>query len=284
MQRISLKKQMKEPIVLALGFFDCVHSGHKSIFDKTVELAKQNNCLAAVFTFDKILRQNLFSFEDRCKLYEDCGLQILIEDKFLNICDLSPLEFINILKKNFDISAIVCGKDYRFGKDAEGDAEFLKDHFKKVYILPLQYFEGEKISTTKIRKLVQAGDFERANKLLTTEYFRGGVVEYGRKEGRNLGARTANIAADPYLIEIGDGVYETKTIIEGVEYPSTTFVGASQTFGVFAKTIETHIKNFNRDVYGTKIEVVFCKKLRENNKFPSVDDLIAQIKRDLGRC
>lgn len=200
---------------------------------------------------------------------------------------MSPEEFVvNILKNKLNIKLAVAGHDYRFGYKGEGDIPLLKEFGKKygfkVVVIPPITCDGEIISSTSIRQSIISGNLETAYKLLGRNYSIIAEVVNGRRVGNTIGFPTANIHPEKFLVLPHNGVYITKTLLNGKLYNSMTNVGYNPTFeDVKQITVETHIMDFNQDIYGKKIEVFFLKKIRDEKKFNNVEELVNQITKDM---
>lgn len=282
------------PIVLCLGWFDSIHKGHKKIINSAKILCEKTNANLAVLTFltDEncmILKkmQQVFEFDERVILLEKQGVNEVICVNFnQEFANKNPVEFLDELCDNRLIAGFVCGKDYKFGKNAEGDINLLINYCKqKKLSFEIIDFEtdetGDKISTNKIKNLLLSGNVKKVNQLLQGEFFVSGEVVQGRKQGRTLGFPTANIILSENKIKFKRGVYSTVTEVDGVLYKSFTNYGSAPTFDFCKDIIETHLLNFSGDLYGKKITVYFKDFIREIIKFESKQQLIEQLQNDL---
>lgn len=282
----------QKPIVIALGFFDCVHIGHRKLIDETINLAKELKADSAVFTFDnreeKFRKNNeIYSFYEREKILESLNVDSVIyatlNEEF---AALDGDSFLNMLFKNFHIVGIVCGTDYRYGKGASCDtsnlAEFAAGFNARVIIENFVTYEGEKVSTTMISDILSYGDLSIANNLLGEPYFVINKVESNFKRGRKFGCPTANVHLDKKL-KIKDGVYATVFEHDGKKYASVTNVGTKPTFNDENFTVETHILNFSSDIYNEEVKISFLKYLRSVKKFSNENELKNQINKDAER-
>ncbi|EGV08662.1 riboflavin kinase-like protein [Parvimonas sp. oral taxon 393 str. F0440] len=180
------------------------------------------------------------------------------------------------------------GKDYRFSKNREGNTDFIKSYMKEkslscTIVDKLNYGDIE-ISSTKIIEYIKSGKIKLANDLLGDNYSIKGKVTHGFQRGRNLGYPTANLEISFNYVMVKEGVYFTKTIVDKKEYFSFSSVGYNPTFDNKKCTIESHIFDFDGDIYGKNIELCFLERLRDNIKFNSVEELIEQLKKDEIRC
>lgn len=201
---------------------------------------------------------------------------------------MQPEDFVkDILVNNFNIKLAMAGFDYTFGYKGRGNADMLKKLGEKynfrVIIIPPIKINDEIISSTLIRKYLAKGDMEKTFFLLGRHYSVTGVVKSGHRIGSRLGFPTANINPEDYLILPASGVYITKTSIDGKLYKSITNIGTAPTIKNEGNkvNIETHILDFNENIYEENIEVFFIKKIRDEKKFNNKEELIQQIKSDI---
>lgn len=279
---------------LALGYFDGVHLGHQAVIKNAVNYAKQNGGKSAVITFKDhpccffhgVCPKYILTREYREKFIADLGVDYLYELDFEKLAGLSAEEYLeNILIKHFSPKSISTGFNHNFGHNKTGDVKFLEEesvkYNYKYFALPPQKYDGEVISSTKIRKLLSDGQIDTANKMLGRNFIIEGTVIKGRQIGRTIGFRTANILYPLELIDIPFGVYSVL-----VDYASQTYQGIAN-FGVrptvngHGALLEVHILDFERDIYGEVLEVKFIKMLRTERKFDSLDSLKQQISRDI---
>jgi len=282
---------------VGLGNFDGLHIGHMALINTLIRESQLNNLSSIVYTFTKhpenILRKKLITpllltEQKKIDLLDEIHLDYLYFDEFNeDFSRLSPEDFVKkILIDKLNIKLAVAGYDYRFGYMGQGDIPFLKELGQKygfrVVVIPAIKCDDEVISSTRIRNCIINGELETAYKLLGRNYSITAEVVSGRRIGNTIGFPTANIHPERFLVLPANGVYITKTLLDGKLYNSMTNVGYNPTFeDVKEKTVETHIIDFNQDIYGKKIEVFFLKKLRDEKKFESVELLKEQISKDM---
>lgn len=285
--------------VLTIGTFDGVHLGHRKIIHALRERAKTINGESVIFTFDphprKVVAPNeanlrlLTTLEEKISLFEQSGIDHLIIYPFTpEFSRLTYEEFVEtVLVGQIHLRFLVVGYDHKFGKNRQGDFEFLKqcaDRFDfKVEKLDVLLMNEASVSSTKIREAIQKGDFETANAFLGYPFVLHGTVVEGQQLGRKIQYPTANIdASDPDKIIPGYGVYAVKVMVQGNSYLGMLNIGSRPTVNHNAdnRTVEVNIFDFNVDIYGAPIEVIFYKKLREEQKFPSLDALKEQLAQD----
>jgi len=285
--------------VLTVGTFDGVHLGHRKIIDRLNDLAKIIDGESVIFTFDphprKVVAPNetnlrlLTTMDEKIDLFEKAGVDHLIIYPFTTeFSRLTYEEFVeNILVGQIHTRSLVVGYDHKFGKNRQGDFDFLKNcasrlgfHIEKLDVLLMN---ESNISSTKIREAIQKGDFETANTFLGYPFAISGTVVEGQKLGRKIQFPTANVAAsDPDKIIPGFGVYAVKVNLAGRIFNGMLNIGSRPTVNNNAdhRSIEVHIFNFESDIYGEHIELVFFKKLREEQKFDSLVELKEQLAED----
>ena len=291
MNIINGTEHYNKSIVLALGFFDCVHIGHVALINETKKMASCMGCESAIYTFANDpnvflnKKEQVYTFDDRKIIFDNLGIDSVICETFSQeFANQSSEEFLNSLLGRFNIAGIVVGKDYSFGKNAEGNAVFLKEFMSersiKVKILPFEKVNSQKVSTSHIKKFVADGNVQVANTLLTQPYFMVGEVVHARHRGTIIGYPTANIVEHDSRLKLGTGIYITKVYIDNKSYLGITNVGPKPTFEEHSSSIETYILDFSKDIYGKTIMVEFYKKIRDVVKFHSVPALCNQMKQD----
>ena len=244
-----------------------------------------NNHTKTTLTKDSNLRL-ITSNNQKISILDSLGVDLVYTMNFSDkVMKLTPEEFaMNIIVNKMKGKLVVVGFNYRFGHKAKGDANYLiklgvKFGFEVIVVEPV-YDNGLIISSTLIRKLLNNGNIEEANKLLNRPYTIEGRVISGKRRGEKMGFPTANLELSyDYLIP-KFGVYMTKTIVDDVEYNSLTNIGTNPTFDNEICSVESHIFDFNKDIYGNKMHIQFLKYLREDKKFNSKEALINQINED----
>ena len=197
---------------------------------------------------------------------------------------LTPEGFIKYLCEKFKVKGIVVGFNYRFGYKNIGNIEMLKELSTKygyeLYVMEPYNYENEVISSTRIRDALLNGNVDKAMKMLNRPYIIKGKVVHGKKLGRTIGFPTANLDYSKEALIPRKGVYYTNVQWQGKIYKGITSVGNNPTVNGDKLTIETYILDFNNDLYGHNIKVYFIKKIRDEKKFNSIDDLVIQLKKD----
>ncbi len=291
---IEDKSSLDESTVVALGNFDGVHIGHKKLLDEAKKRADETGKKLAVITFDDKLTNKknrgshgkIMSFSQKCEVLKNLGADILYVLEFNDeLKNMSREEFTEeILIDKMKASDIFAGFNFRFGRNAEGDVSYLQNRgfpFEVHMIDPVEY-GGQVVSSTLIRGYIREGRIKELNRLLAVPFSIRGEVVRGKGRGKLMGFATANLKCDDKYLPPRFGVYETRTVYKGKEHKSLTNVGENPTFGdIDSFSIETHLLNFDEDIYGENIEVEFVRFMRDEVKFTSVDNLIEQVNKDI---
>lgn len=277
--------------VLALGFFDGVHRGHASILQAACRLAGEKRAESGAVTFERHPRalvrgrapDLITSFSRRCQLIRQAGIQEVFALPFdQEMADTSPEDFAAMLQARFGAVAVVCGENFRFGKNAAGTPDFLREIGLEVQVCKPVYSGKELVSSTRIRNCVREGHVHRAAQLLGRPFFIEGPVVSGYQVGRKLGYPTINIAPMAGGLIPRRGVYVTDVSIGGQAYRGVTNVGTRPTFtDADIISIESHLLTFRGDLYGAEAEVRFLRYLRPERSFESGEALRAQIAADI---
>lgn len=267
--------------VMLLGGFDGMHLGHRKLLEKAKSYGLPVGVMTIVGGKDT---ESVFTFAEREKIFRRLGIDFVFELPFSEIKALSADEFLSLLFDNFSPQAFVCGEDFRFGKGAAGTPAMLKESTRvRVEVETLVEVNGEKVSTTAIKRALAVGEVEKANTLLGEEFFLLGEVVAGRKIGRTLGFPTANIVYPKEKYALKKGVYETRVQLDGAVYKGITNYGARPTFSDEQVCTETYLDGFTGDLYGKTLEVRFVRFLREIRKFDGVERLKEQLQKDIRR-
>ena len=285
--------------VLTIGTFDGVHLGHRKIITRLNDLAREINGESVIFTFDphprKVISANesnlriLTTLDEKIELFEQSGIDHLIIYPFTpEFAQLTYSEFVEqVLVDQIHTKFLVVGYDHKFGKNRQGDFEFLKNCADRLGFriekLDVLLMNESNISSTKIREAIQQGDFETANTFLGYPFLLHGQVVEGQKLGRQIQFPTANIeASDPDKIIPGYGVYVVQVKIAGKLYHGMLNIGSRPTVNNNAdhRSVEVNIFDFDADIYGQHIGVIFLHKLREEQKFASLEALKDQLAQD----
>lgn len=290
-------KEISDYTGVGLGNFDGLHIGHMALINTLIRVSKLSGLKSLVYTFTKhpenILRKKLFTpllttKKKKIELLGETSLDYLYFDEFdEKLSRMQPEEFVKkILVDKLKMKLAVAGLDYRFGYKGQGGIKYLKElakkyDFKVVTIHPIKT-NNEIASSSKIRNYIAKGEMEKVFEMLGRHYSITAEVISGRRVGNTIGFPTANIEPEDYLKLPKRGVYLTKTMLDDKLYCSITNIGFNPTFEKEQKiSVETHIIDFEQDIYGKIIEVFFFAQIRDEKKFDSVEELKIQIKSDM---
>jgi riboflavin kinase / FMN adenylyltransferase len=283
------------PVVLTIGNFDGVHRGHVALLDEVRSVAASTDARTAVLTFNPHPRcvldpphcpPSLTTVAEKQDLLERCGIDRLVVLGFTRaVSGWGAEQFCDLLVEAFDLRALVVGYDFVLGHKRQGDIAFLRDYGERHGISVVQIGEvrsGEgAVSSSRIRELVMVGDVAGAAPLLGRPYFMDARVEHGEEVGRHLGFPTANLAIAPEKCLPEPGVYAVWVRVGDAWHMAATNVGYRPTFGGDRLTVEAFLLDFAGDLYDSDVRAVFVERLREERKYTSIDELVAQIGRDV---
>lgn len=284
---------IEENTAVTVGKFDGIHKGHELLTQKLRE-QKKEGLASCVLTFDvsprirleKDMTKLLITNAEREHIFEAEEMDYLAQCPFADeIMCLEPEEFIRLLVENYHMRYMVCGTDFSFGRMGRGNVIMLRE-LAKTYGFTLEVLEKlqqdhRDISSTYVREEIAAGHIEKGNELLGYEYFVWGKVVHGFHLGSKMGMPTINLIPSEDKLLPKNGVYVTRIEIDHHVYHGVTNVGVKPTVtGENRMGIETHILDFNQDVYEKEVRVVFLKHLRDEIKFENVDALFQQIASD----
>jgi len=280
---------------ITLGNFDGIHRGHQALIGGVVAEARTLGLVSVVLTFEphplKVLAPErapkmLLAHKDKMQLLQALGVDVVvIQDFDLSFAKLSAAEFVGtILVDRLKARKIWVGKDLRFGQGRKGSVADLarwgsERGFAVVTVEPI-LVNGERVSSSRIRELVSDGQVDRVESMLGRYHFLSGRVVGGHRRGRELGFPTANIFTHAEVLPL-DGIYATLFQLRERRLLSVSSIGVNPTFGAGPRTVESFILNFNEDIYGEAVKLSFVKRIRAEQKFNSVDELTAQIHRDV---
>ena len=279
---------------IALGTFDGIHLGHKKVILEAVKTANEKNFKPTVMLFD-VHPQSVIRGITPPKLLTDVKRKELISSlgadtvtfEFGRILDFTREEFFySILIGELNVGAISCGENFRFGKNACGNVDFLKGECEKngilLSVLPIISVNGESVSSTKIRSLIHNGEIEKANLMLGYCFSYSSKVLDGKHLGRKLGIPTINQLIPSELVTPKKGVYASYTLIDGKRLKSITNIGIRPTVeNTLNVNSETHILSFSGNLYGKYPEIELVRFIRDEIKFDSVSQLREQIEKDI---
>ena len=295
---VSLEKlNIQDELFLTIGNFDGVHKGHNDILNNLRSKAKSSNVKTAILSFNphpKVYFNNKKNFlinsrDKKISILQKLKIDYLIDLKFdQNLTKMSFQEFEqSILLEKLNIKKIFLGKDFRYGNQRKGNLDTLKSlcdssniNLEEIELIKDRNSE-EKISSSKIRNLLQNGKIENANSLLIEKFSISGRVIEGDKRGRTIGIPTANLEYPNDIIKIPYGVYSAQIkILDQIHHGIVNF-GMRPTFNKQTSVLEAYIFDFEEDIYGNDIEVVFFSKIRDEQKFNGIKELLKQITLDI---
>lgn len=284
-------KDCANDYVLALGLFDAMHIGHRYLIAKAKKYAREHNYQFLLLTFDdKYFNfihkkdKSIYTLAERKLLMQKLDVNYFAIDCSSEFFRLSDIGFYRYLS-SFSPKAIFIGSDYTFGAKGKWTAQDMLSYYESkdimVNIVDLVSDGNKKISTSHIKTLLSSGEIEKANKLLGTDYFVLGKVVTGKRVGRTMGLPTANLCITSNKFLPKWGVYASLVEVEGKYYKGLTNVGAQPTFANSMPCVETHILDFDKDIYGKEIIVSFKHFLRSSQPFESLEQLKQQILTDI---
>ncbi len=273
---------------VAMGFFDGIHIGHRAVIEGAVKWAREHDAAPAVFTFrlpvdNKMKGRRLLSTEDKHSLIESLGVEYYLTPDFEQIRGMTPEQFVLGIVRDCNAKALFCGENFTFGARAAGNPDMLRRLCEPlgvdVVVLPMAEFEGKPVSSTRIRTALEGGDIPAANAMLGMPYAIHFAVQHGAGLGHTLGVPTINQVYPAGYQMPRNGIYITRTKIDGRWYPSATGLGSRPTVNDDAQkiTCETFIPGFVGDLYGADPMVEFHAYLSPSKKFDTLDELRACI-------
>lgn len=285
--------------VLSIGNFDGQHVGHLALVTSVVERARRLHGTPMVLTFDphpaKVLNpgkhlQFLTTYEEKLDFFKRCGVESLIVLEFTHqLASLTPEQFVfKILKDGLSVRDILVGENFVFGEGRSGNVQDLvrlgvQANFQ-VHPVPHVQVDGDVVSSTRIRQCIQKGNMKTAARLLGRDYSLTGLVVRGEGRGGELGWPTANLRLPSDRVAPPDGVYVTTALVNGEVLKSVSYIGSRPTFAEGDRMLEVHLLDMNRSLYGEVLKVHFVERLRGDEKFPTVAELLRQMEVDANRA
>ncbi|MDX1770436.1 MAG: riboflavin biosynthesis protein RibF [Planococcaceae bacterium] len=282
---------------LAIGFFDGIHLGHQSVILKAKDVAKEKGIKLAVMTFDPhpsivLGKRNeqvfyITPMEQKLRLLESMEVDIVFVVRFTSdFAKLSPQEFIEKFIVDLNVKHVTAGFDFSFGSFGQGSMDTMQELSEgryEVNVVQKKTDETEKISSTRIRQELKSGNMDKARALLGRPYQIPGVVVHGDKRGRQIGFPTANIQAQEGSFIPANGVYAVKMLVQNEWIEGVCNVGFKPTFNNPEHkklTIEVHLFDFDKNIYGEEVFVDWFKRIRDEQKFDGIHALKEQIEKD----
>jgi riboflavin kinase/FMN adenylyltransferase len=268
-----------------------VHLGHVDVIRRTVAAARADGAQPALITFEPHPRcvldpancpQSITTLQEKLALVEALGIEHAIVLRFdRELASRSPQDFTDLLASAAEVRRWVVGFDFAFGRARSGNAEWLRAHGHTVDVVPPFKLGGRDLHSSDVRKLVTTGEIEEANQLLGREYSMAGPVESGDKVGRRLGFPTANIGIEPNKLVPALGAYAGRARAAEGDFVAALSVGYRPTFGGTQLRVEAFLLDFEGDLYQQRLELRFLRYLHEDIRFPTTDELVNQLKRDV---
>ena len=288
---------ISEGTVISLGKFDGLHSGHRYLLQELLHQKERLGGKSVIFTFstpprDEIEKKKhkvLLTLEEKEFIFEQAGIDYLIEYPFTqDVMKMSAEDFVDMIVKRLNVKAFIVGTDYYFGYQRKGDYHLLEELSSQygfdVIVVNKKQYHGEDISSTLIRNCIKQDNLLLANELLGFPFFVQGSVEEGNHIGRTIGIPTINLLPAEEKLLPSNGVYASTIFVNNQEYKGITNIGKKPTVGDDNPIgVETHIFDFNKNVYGQKVRVTLLEKVRDERKFSSVEELKNQIQDDICR-
>ena len=281
-------------IVIALGMFDGLHIGHQEIIRTAVMKAQEINGTALVFSFSNHPRSviapectphRIGSEAIRLRILKNLGVDALVEVPFtVAFAETTADDFVRLLRQYFAPKYIVVGENYTFGRGGRGGPKLLNEqseHYAfQLMVCSSVMREGAPVSSTRIRALIAKGDLKRVREYLGYPFTIIGTVIHGQARGHKLGFPTANISLHEDYERLPNGVYAVTVLHQNRLYHAVANIGNNPTFDGCDRRLEVHVLDFSGNLYDAEIVVTFYARIRDEQKFPSVDALIAQIDED----
>ncbi len=280
------------PSVCAIGYFDGLHTGHQKLIETAKAQAQKRGLACSVLTFfpdpwavlkpDQPL-QHLSDLEDKKRMLEAFGVELFYIVDFTKEFASLSIEQFHAFLKSLNIQAIVCGFDFTYGFKGQGNAQSLEqcEDFETIVVSKISDDPTlEKISSSRIEKLISQGEMKKANELLGYLYSVKGTVVHGYQRGRELGFPTANLAFEEEAFLPGRGVYAGFVEVDNTMLPAMINIGKNPTFQNKKMTMEAYILNQSLQLYGQSVRFFFVARLRGEKKFASLDELKAQLSQD----
>lgn len=280
--------------VITIGNFDGVHNGHKTLINKVLDYKKKNKCSSIVFTFSNHpvnyfkpnTIKNIITNKEKLEIFYKKGIDIAINipfDKYMT--QIEAKEFVKeILINKLKMQKLIIGYDFSFARNKEGNVDLLKKlskeyNFELEVVEPIM-IENVRISSTHVRDLISQGEIEKVNEYLGYNFSMSGTVIQGRQIGRTIGYPTANIDYDKTILIPKIGIYATYVYIDDKKYIGATNVGYNPTVNGKKLSVETHIIDFDEDIYQKEIKIEFLERIRNEKKFNNLDELKNQLQKD----
>jgi riboflavin kinase/FMN adenylyltransferase len=297
---VPVEEELKEftpqrETVLTIGVFDGIHLGHQHLIEYLKRQALMRDYLPGVVTFRRHPQQvlspqthlhYLTTLEERIRLLKGLGIELIVPLPFnLELAQLPARQFASLLQTHLRMRGLVVGPDFAMGQGREGDVSTLHSLGKEMgfwvdVVLP-KIVNGEVVSSTIIRQALAQGDMLKVRRLLGRPFSLSGKVVHGTERGKQLGFPTANLGVNSGQALPIDGVYVTRAYLGSHAYPSVTNIGIRPTFGQGERAVEVYLLDFKGQLYGQGLRIELVERLRDERRFPTLEELKAQINRDV---
>jgi riboflavin kinase/FMN adenylyltransferase len=278
-------------VTLTVGSFDGVHLGHVDVIRRVVAAAARDGVQPALMTFEPHPRcvldpancpPSVTTLQEKLALIEELGIEHAIVIRFDRaLASLSPQEFVDLISLTVEVKLWVVGFDFVFGRERRGNAEWLRANGHAVDVVPPFTLNGKELHSSDVRRLVTLGEMEEVTRLLGRDYAMAGPVEAGDKVGRRLGFPTANIAIEPNKLVPALGAYAGRAIADEGAFIAALSVGYRPTFGGTQLRVEAFLLDFEGDLYQKRLELRFVRYLHPDITFPTTDELVQQLRKDV---
>ena len=279
---------------VTLGKFDGIHLGHRRLVSEILKSRSENGYETVLFSFDTSNISNQMSLttkKERMLLCEEAGIDnVIFYPVNKNTMAMKPEIFIkDVIVNRLGAKVVVTGRDFCFGSGRSGNVDILAEYARRygyrLIVVDSVMQNGEKVSSSNIKECIGQGKIEQANRMLGYSYFVYGKVVKGNQIGRTIDTKTVNVFPEKNKVLMPNGVYKTNIIIDGEKYKSITNVGECPTVRNNREiTVETHVFDFNREIYDSYVKIEFEKYIREERKFLNLEDLKRQILLDISQA
>ena len=280
---------------ITIGTFDGVHLAHAEAIRHLLEVSSANGWSTMVITFDNHPRRVLdpdhcphliTTLDEKLEILDGLGVHTTWVMPFTReLAALGPDDFMRQVGSRIDIRHLVSGPDFALGHERSGDNAWLADYGRRngfaTEVMPSLKVDGKELHSSDIRQLLEAGEVSRAARLLGRPFGLRGAVETGAKIGRRLGFPTANLAVPPGKLIPADGIYATRVKLPAGEWPGALSIGRRPTFDGERRVVEVHVLDFSGDLYGVEIAVQVIERLRGQERYEGIEDLVSQIALDV---
>lgn len=292
----TVLEQINQQLSLAIGNFDGVHKGHQQVIGEAKRLAHVQNLKSAVMTFEPSPKAYFSKGEQYSKaitplpaklsLFEEMEIDYVLVVQFNeSFSQITAQQFVQQFLTRLNVNQVVVGFDFRFGQGGQGDVQMLNslaDNKLAVHIVDAFILNGEKVSSTSVRKSLETGELHTTTTLLGRYYSLTGIVIGGDQRGRTIGFPTANLKLDEYYVRPALGVYAVKVTWKNKKYDGVLNFGMKPTFNSdeIAPVMEVHIIDFDHQIYGDELTIEWVHYIRSEMKFNGINELVEQINKD----